>query len=274
MRPALLAVVLALCVVTAGCSSLFDSDDPPPNPETTTLSGELTPGLSAEGFTDRSELTNAHIRIFLEESFTIRRRVVERANDGTVRGRLESTTRIGSNHSHYFIRSTRNGSLAPKRDHYEFAAWSNGRLSLMARTIDHRTYYWRSRNPDELLIGGAEATTNHDRLYVLFTAMNVTHVDRIETNDTDTPTYRVVANDLVYPVSLTNSGGFDSVENVSLVAVIDTWGMVHRYRFEVTVTIDGETVHRMETFEVTNAGVTTISRPLWYSAAMENTSKR
>ncbi|WP_458189746.1 hypothetical protein [Haladaptatus sp. NG-WS-4] len=193
MRPALLAVVLALCVVTVGCSSLFDSDDPATDHETTTLSGELAPGLSAEGFTDRSELTNAHIRILLEESFTIWRRVVERASDGTVRGRLESTSRIGSNHSHYFIRSTRNGSMAPKRDHDEFAAWSNGELSLMARTTDGRTYYGRSRNPDAYLIGGAEATTNHDRLYVLFTAMNVTRVEKIELRDTGTPTYRVAS---------------------------------------------------------------------------------
>ncbi|WP_458187705.1 hypothetical protein [Haladaptatus sp. NG-WS-4] len=85
---------------------------------------------------------------------------------------------------------------------------------------------------------------------------------------------RVAANDLGYPASLTSSGGFDSVENASLLAVIDTWGLVHRYRFEATGTIDGEQVHRTETFEVMNAGATIISHPPWYSAAMENTSKQ
>jgi hypothetical protein len=234
MRRALLAFVLVLSVVTAGCNSFFDGVGPTPAPETTHLSGELAPGLSAEGVTDRGELTEAHARILLEKSFTVRSRLVERAADGSVLGRRKSATRVESNHSHYsiysasngsmvdgFYRSPGNGSAAGERE-AEFAVWSNGSLSLVATTVDGRTNYGRRRGGSGFLVDGVESATNHDRLYVLFTAMNVTRVERIETAESGTPTYKVVANDLSNPVAIASNDGFDSVENASLVAVVDT----------------------------------------------------
>lgn len=171
------------------------------------------------------------------------------------------------------LRSDGNRSVAGERE-TEFAVWSNGNLSLVATTVDGRTNYGRRRGGGGFLVDGVGSATNHDRLYVLFTVMNVTRVERIKSAKLGTPTYRVVANDLSNPVALTSNDGFDSVENVSLVAVVDTWGLVHRYRFEVTDVRNGKRIRRTETFEVTNVGETQVTRPPWFEEAMKNTSKR
>ncbi len=269
-RRPLLAIALVLCLVTAGCSSFFGIEEPNLEPKTTTLSGELAPGLSATGFTDRGELTRAHARILQDESYTFHKRIVERNRNGSVRGRLVQTTRLKENSSRAVHRAVRNGSLVPgEGDDLLLRTWSNTTMTVFAQTRSGNTSYNLSQN--ERALARAQGPTNRDRLYALFTAMNVTHVERVETKPSGTPTYRVVADDLVHPVTLTGVNDFDSVENASLVAVIDTWGLIHRYRFEATGTVDGERVHRTESVEITNIGETSVERPSWVSGALEAT---
>ncbi|KZN26180.1 hypothetical protein A4G99_22325 [Haladaptatus sp. R4] len=266
MRRALLAFVLVLSLVTAGCNA-FTSSEPNPAPKTTTeLSGQLVPGLSASGFTDREKLTAAHDEILREDSYTARYRVTERASNGSVLGYFRTRYRSGTNRDHFTYHTVQNGTLLDvNSSKYVASVWSNGSLSLLAQTVDETTNYRR--------IGNTAAregrTTNRDRLYVLTSVLNVTRIER--TNDSGTPMYRVVANDLVHPSLLTN---FDTVHNASLVAVIDTWGVVHHYRFEVSGTNDGKAVYRTETFDVSDVGATEIRRPPWYAAAMNATSRR
>ncbi|MGA9401065.1 hypothetical protein [Haladaptatus sp.] len=57
-------------------------------------------------------------------------------------------------------------------------------------------------------------------------------------------------------------------------AVIDMWGVVHHYRFEVSGTNDGDAVYRTETFDVADIDTTRIRRPPWYAAAVNATSRR
>ncbi|WP_435157077.1 hypothetical protein [Haladaptatus sp. DFWS20] len=108
---------------------------------------------------------------------------------------------------------------------------------------------------------------NHDRLYSLLLAFNVTNIEQID-NSSEPPLYRVTASEL------TNSDGFsqysfESVENASLVFVVDTWGLIHRYRFEATGTSRGESARVTESVQVSNVGNTTVSRPSWYRTALE-----
>ncbi len=60
--------------------------------------------------------------------------------------------------------------------------------------------------------------------------------------------------------------------SLSLVAVINTWGVVHHYRFEATEPKNGETTHRTETLEITDIGTARIRRLPWY--AMNAMSRR
>ena len=268
MRRALLAAALAVVLVTAGCNSLV-SPDPSPAPETTTgLSGRLAPGLSANGFTDRAKLTEAHGKVLREKSYTFRYRVTETAGNGSVLGHVRLTHEVGSNGTRFTYDIVQNGSLSPlQSSSYGFSAWANGTTTLFARTRNEQTSYQLTHDPDSL--GYVRRTTSSERLYNRFVALNVTHIER--TDRPGTPRYRVVMNDVRHPSLFPN---FDTVENASLVATIDTWGVVHRYRLVATGTKGGETVQRTETFEITNVGETTIRRPSWYSAAMNATSRR
>jgi len=267
MRRALLAAVFAVVLVTAGCNSLV-APDPSPAPETTTtLSGRLAPGLSANGFTDRGKLTEAHGKILREKSYTFRYRVTETASNGSVLGHVQISHEVGSNSTHFTYDIVKNGSLGPIQTSYGLSAWANGTTTLFARTTNEHTSYQLTHDPDSL--GYVRRTTNSKRLYNRFVALNVTDIERIDRPGT--PTYRVVMNGVRHPSLFPN---FDTVENASLIATIDTWGVVHHYRLVATGTKGGETVQRTETFEVTNVGETTIRRPSWYSAAMNATSHR
>ncbi len=268
MRRALLAAVFAVVLVTAGCNSLV-APDPSPAPETTTtLSGRLAPGLSANGFTDRVKLTEAHGKILREKSYTFRYRVTETASNGSVLGHVQISHEVGSNSTHFTYDIVQNGSLSPlQTSSYELSAWANGTTTLFARTRNEHTSYQLTHDPDSL--GYVRRTTNSERLYNRFVALNVTDIERIDRPGT--PTYRVVMNDVRHPSLFPN---FDTVENASLIATIDTWGVVHHYRLVATGTKGGETIQRTETFEVTNVGETTIRRPSWHSAAMNATSRR
>ncbi|MFH5797107.1 hypothetical protein [Haladaptatus sp. CMAA 1911] len=267
MRRALLAAPLVVVLVTAGCNSLV-APDPYPAPEMTTeLSGRLAPGLTANGFTDRAKLTEAHGKVLREKSYTFRYRVTETAGNGSVLGHVQITHEVGSNGTRFTYDIVKNGSLSPIQASYRLSAWTNGTTTLFANTGNEHTSYRLTHDPDSL--GYVRRTTSSERLYNRFVALNVTEIERIDRPGT--PTYRVVMNDVRHPPLFPN---FDTVENASLVATIDTWGVVHRYRLVATGTKDGETVQRTETFEITNVGATTIRRPSWYSAAMNATSRR
>ncbi|WP_423746177.1 hypothetical protein V5735_18155 (plasmid) [Haladaptatus sp. SPP-AMP-3] len=268
MRRALLAAVFAVLLVTAGCNSLV-SPDPSPAPETTTtLSGRLAPGLTANGFTDRAKLTEAHGKILREKSYTFRHRVTETDSNGNVLGHVQISHEVGSNSTRFTYDIVQNGSLSPLQtpsSSYELSAWANGTTTLFARTRNEHTSYQLTHDPDSL--GYVRRTTNSERLYNRFVALNVTDIKRIDRPGT--PAYRVVMNDVRYPSLFPN---FDTVENASLIATIDTWGVVRRYRLVATGRKDGETNQLTETFEVTNIGETTIRRPPWYSTAMNATA--
>jgi hypothetical protein len=267
MRRALLAAVFAVVLVTAGCNSLV-SPEPSPTPETTAkLSGQLAPGLTASGFTDRAKLTEAHGRILREKSYTFQYRVTETASNGSVLGHVQITHEVGSNSTHFTYDIVQNGSLSPIQTSYGLSAWANGTTTLFARTRNENTSYQLTHDPDSL--GYVRRTTSSERLYNRFVALNVTDIERIDRPGT--PTYRVVMNDVRHPSLFPN---FDTVENASLIATIDTWGVVHQYRLVASGTKGGKTVQRTETFEVTHVGETTIRRPSWYSAAMNATSRR
>jgi hypothetical protein len=268
MRRAPLVAVFAVVLVTAGCNSLV-ALEPSPTPETTAeLSGQLAPRLTASGFIDRAKLTEAHGKILREKSYSFRYRVTEMASNGSVLGHVRISHEVGSNSTHFTYDIVQNGSLSPlQTSSYELSAWTNGTTTLFARTRNETTSYQLTHDPDSL--GYIRRTTSSERLYNRFEALNVTDIERIDRPGT--PTYRVVMNDVRHPSLFPT---FDTIENASLIATIDTWGVIHHYRLVASGTKGGETAQRTETFEVTHVGETTIRRPSWYSAAMNATARQ
>ncbi|MFC5971282.1 hypothetical protein ACFPYI_08075 [Halomarina salina] len=90
MRPALPAVLLALCCVLAGCNAFAPGTNGPADPPTVTpadvpdtASGELAPGLTQDRLTNASALLAAHRSLLADESVVVERRTRATAANGT-----------------------------------------------------------------------------------------------------------------------------------------------------------------------------------------------
>ncbi|SIR80169.1 hypothetical protein SAMN05421858_3805 [Haladaptatus litoreus] len=275
MSRALLALVLALLLSTAGCSSFLgiDGRNPDSTPDTTTksLSGELAPGLSADGLTNPSNLVDAHSRVLQDDSYTMRVRSVGKL-DGNVSSRYNATEHRGENGSHYDLsvwHTMNSSSRANSTATYRGGAWSNGELRLSMQERNNSASYKRTSvghlNPSQNRPPLYSQTRN--QLQSLLLAVNVTNVERIDTNS-GTLRYRVTASELTNPDALTPYY-LDSVKNASLVFVVDTWGLIHQYEFEATGMADDRPARITESMRLSDIGRTTVSRPSWYERAME-----
>ncbi|WP_049972091.1 hypothetical protein [Haladaptatus cibarius] len=209
MRRALPVLVLALLLSTAGCSSFLgiDGRNPDSEPQTTTASpsGELAPGLSEDGLTNRFDLVDAHSRVLQGGSYTMRVRNVGKL-DGNVSYRYNATEHRGENGSHYdfSVRQTMNSSSrANSTVTFRGGAWSNGELRLSMQERNNSTSYRRTSvghlNPSQNRPPLYSQTRN--RLQSLLLAVNVTNVERIDTPP-GTPRYRVTASELTNPDAL------------------------------------------------------------------------
>lgn len=274
MRRPVLALLLALVVATAGCNSLV-SDGPSPDATRTTepLSGNLAPGLSASGVTDAWALAANHSRILQEDSFTSRGKYVARYRNGTVLRYLKSTYRVGKRSDHYRSVSRFGGQRSMFFDNAtgRVERWSNGNQTLGLVATHGTTRYTRYDEPRPRVFG-----TSQERLFTLFSSMNATRVERATTNASGPPRYRVTASRVARPATLASTTGmraFDTVRNATLVAVVDSWGIVHSYRLEFVGVRGNETLRVVETRRYSAIGTTTASRPPWYGEAVESTTR-
>lgn len=154
-------VVLALLVMTAGCSGLVadggggdaDGADLTPAPVPTDTI-DYPPGVSSEGVVDAQRLARAHGRTVENVSYRLRSNRTTRFSNGTLRSRFDLDVRLGGNRSYLATVRTAGpaGSVLigepPARARY----WSNRTLYANRIVRDGETTYSVLRAEDNPVV--------------------------------------------------------------------------------------------------------------------------
>jgi len=285
MRATLACLFVAGAVVLSGCGAFGGSAPetrtvtpaPVPTTEPTpTPVPRLAPGITTRGVANASALAAAHDAVLRNASFTRRSNLTITYRNGTVRERRRAVTRLGAGHERLF--SVASGTNVPafvagspsvsvlgvKRNE----VYSNGTRALSAVTYANGTTAY-SEVATELI---HESFTDTDRAY-LTRALGRTEtrvVGPISRNDTTL--YRVVATEAALS-AVRPPPTYGSIRNVRFRALVDARGVLRERRVTYTATTaNGTTVSVTRSIQYRQIGATTVGRPVWYEAAIENTT--
>jgi hypothetical protein len=283
MQKSIVAVLLAAAVVLAGCSGVFGGDESPtqtvtpaavPTDEPTpTPVPQLAPGLTGEGVTDAFALGEAHVAALDDISYTMQENFTVRYANGTVLNRVTIRTQMVSDSRFYLVQ---NGFGMNVRGSGGLSMWSNGERVLQARTSNSNTSYTSPRSvngepvPPQEAIGTLGTDSTHkEQIYELFGSVETRVTDREQRNDTTV--YWVEATNVTNPTAF-EGARWQNPRNFTMVAHIDSTGLVREYRLNYTATVNDSTVRIHRRVDYTNLGNTTVERPPWYDEAIANVS--
>lgn len=262
-----------LIILTAGCNSFFSPATSPTQSEsTTTLSGTLAPGVTAEGITSAEELTSAHARILTEETFTYHQTLNLRYTNGTLLRHKSTTIQATHNNTHFLANTTYAGQIQVLFDATQgkTSYWSNGNQTHSKIVLNgNRRFYLTTDRPSIV-----RPLINTDRLYLFITTSTIHSIKKVNDSGSGPPLYRLHSSNLSDSTSLESSFRPVKVTNGSFTAIIDAWGIIHRYSFSGTGKYNQSTVHIQESANYSAIGETQISKPAWYTAAVTNTTQQ
>lgn len=270
-----------LSLVLAGCNGLTLGENRTPAPTLTPAAvptdeptaipvPRLAPGLTANGVTDSLALGDAHASVLDTRSYTVHERSTTMYANGTVYTRGTTDARLAADDGRYHV--VQKGSGVRTDGTSERALWSDGKRVIVAETTNDTTAYEVPRgregepvSPDEVPMVDP---TNHERIYAYFGAVDTRVTDRESRNGTRR--YRVEATEMTAPSAF--EVRWRNPRNLSLVAFVDSRGLLHEYRLHYTATLNGDVVRVHERVRYTDLGETTVERPRWYDDAIENVS--
>lgn len=282
MRKAILVVLCAAAVVLAGCNGIalggdetpartvtpaaVPTDEPTPTPVP-----RLAPGLTERGVTDAFALGEAHASVLGNASYTLNGNFsVEYAN-GTAYNRGTTDARLAANSNRYYVRQNASGLLFGGGA-FARAIWSNGERVLVADTANDSTSYESPRNVEGESVPPREALsidpTKRQQLYAYLGSVE-SRVTGIETRN-GTTIHRVESTNVTNPAAFEIQ--WTDPRDLSLVAFVDSRGLVHEYRLDYTASLDGTPVEIHRHVRYTKLGNTTVERPPWYGEAIANVS--
>jgi hypothetical protein len=283
MQKSIPAVLLVAAVVLAGCSGLaFGGDGTPtqtvtpaavPTDEPTpTPVPQLAPGLTGQGVTDAFALGEAHVAALDDISYTMQENFSVTYQNGTEYRQRGVVAQLAANDSRYYVSQSIFGSQIYSNRTIVNAFWSNGTRVLRARMLNGNTSYYPLRSADREPRSPARigfGTTNREQIYRLFSSVEMHVTDREQQNGTTV--YQVEA------TNVTNPTAFEGIkrqnpENLTLVAHINSEGLVREYRLNYTAMVNGSPVRVSRWARYTNLGNTTVERPPWYDEAIANVS--
>ncbi|MFT4889392.1 MAG: hypothetical protein ACI9YT_000301 [Halobacteriales archaeon] len=300
-RHALLAVLVALLIVLAGCNAFGVTDSPPesatsvptvrPTPteapdspstsageETTTgtaVAGSYPPGVSGDGISAPFSLASAHEGAIDNRSYTVRTAYEIRYHNGTVYAGDRVAATVGPGDDSYQYRRYRyrrsvygkaTGVLGATNGTIHL--YANGSVvfrRIVAGTNATEPFVVRDVNGDPVPPHDVFPLAPYDRIGTAFSRLSNVSVERV--NDS---TYRVRATE-----SATESvriRGFP-IRNVSLetfTATITANGLVRKYRYRRRGTVEGHAVTVTKRYRYADVGNTTVEAPPWYDQAVEN----
>lgn len=238
---------------------------PTPVPTTETPPEQLAPGLTWDGVVDPWNLSHAHANALLDTSFSTSAVIVRWSSDDRYATQATSHVRVAAGGSPmHFARNVTGDDPGPNQVAADVEVWREGDVSYVKTTSNDATNYHRTTPSRDLYSG---PVTAWDAIYSLFAGVNTTTVERVERDGTTL--YRVVS------TSQPESDRFGrSRSNYSLSALVDSSGLVHRYRVSSDVHEDDRTLHLSWTWRLSAVGSTTVEQPPWVEEAKNATADR
>jgi hypothetical protein len=283
MRKTILVVLCAAAVVLAGCNGLalggdetstrtvtpaaVPTDEPTPTPVP-----RLAPGLTGEGVTDAFALGEAHVATLDDTSYTMQENFSVTYRNGTDHRRYGIVARLAANDSKYFMTRSVSGSQIYDEGTVVYSVWSNGTRPIRAQTANGNTTYNVPRGADREPLPPNRVgftPTNREQMYGLFGSVETSVTGRERRNGTTL--YHVEATNVTNPTAFEGAKRRNPT-NLTLVAHIDSAGLVRELRLNYTATLNGSPVHVHRHVRYTKLGNTTVERPPWYDEAIANVS--
>lgn len=263
---ALRAILLVLTIVLAGCSGLpatGDADPPESTPAEATPSNEtLVSGLTERGVADSAALADAHAAALNGTAYVASIHETQRYENGTLQAGMDITARFAADERQYHVAYEPAGeayATLPERIE-QFAdgtrvaeAWLyNGETNAQVVSDDNDDPVDPlDRRPD---------FRERDRLALLFDLVEFEVTERGERDGA--VRYTLESTDATN-VEEIGSKDVESVENVSMTAVVDEHGIVHEYQLRYDAVADGESVSVTRAVEYDDIGAATVETPEW-----------
>jgi len=278
------AAALSLLLVLGGCSGLAPTPGPAtpaadvtpaPVPTDDRFTGNLAPGLTADGVTSSSTLAEAHVARLEGRSYTLVANRTTRYRNGTLRERLALDLSLGTDRS-YLVATETDGPRAPVflgRPPASAVFWSNGSAYARRLTRDGTTtysafqptagagtwQYWARTVPF-----GGRGGNPRGFITRTFSAVPTRTTERVaDGNDT---VYRVVGTRATAPIEL----GIEDPRDVRLSATVTAAGLVRTLDLSYVGTVDGEVIRVHRSFRYERLENTSVDRPGWVGRAFEN----
>lgn len=262
-RARLAPAALCTLLVLAGCNGVLG--DGTPDRSTYAVPEEYPPGIDAETGVDPDVLLDEHADGLRGRSMTIESRHTQRfVANGTVRYRSRLVERVGADDDLHAVQRV-GGSLdlGLPGSTARIERWSNESLSVLAVTAGNETTYQADhRNP-----GDTRDRLAFDRLYLLFSVLDPTPTGNGSLAGDRVTVLRANRTDV--DASLSRFPRIREVRNVTFVAWVDEGGVVRGYRLRYDATVGNATVRVTRSLRFRGIGSTTVDRPDWVSAAIE-----
>lgn len=271
-------LLVAALVVLVGCSG--PADTAPPT-ETVTAAPvptadppvRLAPGVTVGGVDDPVALAVAHRTALGGTTVTVRLEASRRYANGSLRWRRTATERVDATgrpvRSHYvgeFEGTPRYAGRSPEFGPFPDATRVE-RYSVGERGANR--YRLRSGETWSVVGPSRPARLLDPGLVPLFWAVD-TRTTGVETCG-GTTCYRLEGDGVADRATLDRAfvgGETVDLRSVSVVALVDSRGVVHEYRLSFTaVEVDGTVIHGRESVRFTGVGETSVDRPAWYDEA-------
>lgn len=269
-RPAAIAIVALVLLAgcqTAGSGTPTRSLTPPPVPDVTPTPStglRLPPGVASTGVASPSLLVAAHREALADRSYALRLRYVERFANGTERAAVtwRNTYEVDGTARTIRVQNFSNIGLA----NYSADTWSNGRVVVSRIAIDGDVRYFRPAEIPYSLTGGRQ----------LFVVLARGEFDVTWVPDRGAYRLRMTAFEGTRP--LVRSYTFtpevrEDLRNITLTMLITPAGLVREYRLAYHTTVDGSTVHVVESIRFEDLGEVAVERPAWVEEALARTNE-
>lgn len=274
------ATVFAVLLVLSGCSGLFGGGtstptvtpvDPPTGSPTATPVPVLAPGVTARGVQNASALASAHEAVLANESHTIAATETRRYADGTLQWQYDSDRRVAPTEARHHAVATISGTERPfgigsLRNVSRFETYREGQQVHVFESNGTATRSVRTTGDAPRVVA--------DPLVAVFSATETEVEGRVTRNGTTV--HRLVVVEVTRPELLAGAlarPSYDSVENASFSALVDSRGLVHEYRLAYTLHRGETTVQVTREVRFRSVGNTTVTRPPWYDDARATTTE-
>lgn len=264
-RTASVGLLVAILVVTSGCSALFGSNGATPTPQftpapvpteepTPTPVPLLAPGLTNHGLTNASALRESHTKFLANTSFTVREVWLLKLPNGSVAARRVVTTRVEG--TSVYIVANYTGFPHPIS---ERETWYGENRSFTRTVYNNSISYSRlsREGPSHIEpIPQPGAYFNH----VFEPWMNPV-VERRSRNGT---TFYYLEKSIR-----------DSGSNITISARIDPRGFIRSYTVREPISSPypvPNASRSVRTIQIIDIGTTTVEQPAWYDEAVNKTT--